>query len=292
MKKLSFFWAMIFVGITIGHAQPSQLNTQFHHNPYLLNPALAAVDQGWSFFLGYSQQLNKVSDAGHTQALTASYRKRKTGLAIASSQNRQGLISRTRLLGTYAYHVPLGGNQRALHFGLSLGMQHEQINEADIRGETGDPVVSRFNERQNYVDGSAGIAYTDANWTIQVAMPELSDKLNGNRTNMPGTTTFMVAAGYRFFAGKAIDGLTVEPNLFYRTFSGMPAIVDAGISLSLKNKFTLDGLYHSSNRFTGGVSAAITSQLTGIMLYSNGITRMNFFGERLELGLKYALGSL
>jgi len=290
MKRISLFLAMVGLVVGSGYAQPNQLNAQFFHQPYLLNPALAGMDQGWSFFLGYAHQLNEVQDAGHTQALTAAYRSGKTALAIAASQDRQGLIAQTRLMGTYAYHLPLDGDRQHLHFGLSLGMHRAQIDESDIRGQTGDPVVGAFNEQRNAMDGGAGVAYTDAHWTIQVAMPALSGKLNGERGDLPGTSTFMAGAGYRFNAGGAADGLTVEPRVYYRTLSGMPAVVDAGISLGLKNKFTLDGVYHSSDRFTGGISTTFTSQLSAVLLYSNGVNGINFSGECLELGLKYALG--
>ena len=54
MKRFSFFLAMICLAVTTGYAQPNQLNAQFFHQPYLLNPALAGMEQGWSFFLGYA----------------------------------------------------------------------------------------------------------------------------------------------------------------------------------------------------------------------------------------------
>src|SRR5690606_18077537 len=257
-------------------AQQNQLDAQFFHQPYLLNPALAGMDEGWSFYLGYAQPLNGVEDAGHAQALTASYRRGKTSLAIAGSQNRQGLIAQTRVLGTYAYHLPLDGHRKHLHFGLSLGVHRARINESDIQGDAGDPVVGAFNEQRHAADGSAGLAYTDAHWTIQMAMPALSDWLNGTGHDLPGAATFLAAVGYRFNAGRAAGGLTVEPRVYFRTFSGVPAVVDVGVSLGLKNKFTLDGVYHSSNRFTAGVSAALTSRLGAVVLYSNGINGMQF----------------
>ncbi|RQP17441.1 MAG: type IX secretion system membrane protein PorP/SprF [Parapedobacter sp.] len=280
---------VVMMACSLGYAQPNQLNAQFYQHPYLLNPAMAAIDPGWSFFLGYSHQLDRIKDAGHTQALTASFRTGNTGLAVAGFQDRQGLLSRTRLLGTYAYHIQLDEAEGALHFGVSLGIQREQIDVSDIRGNTGDPVVGEFNEQRNYLDGGAGIAYTDTHWNLQVAVPELGNQLNGNRNHKPGTATFLVAGGYRFYVGKDVADFTIEPRVYYRAFSGMPGVVDGGVSVSLKNKFTLDGLYHSSDRFTGGFSAAISPSLTGMLLYSNGVSAMNFFGERLELGVRYRL---
>jgi len=288
MKRLQTLVVVMTIYF-LGYAQPNQLNAQFYQNPYLLNPAMAAIDPGWSFFLGYSRQLDRMNGAGHTQALTASFRTGNTGLAVAGFQDRQGLLSRTRLLGTYAYHVRLDDAEGELHFGVSLGIQREQIDVSDIRGNAGDPVVGEFNEQHNDLDGGAGIAYTDAHWSIQVAMPELGNPLNGHRNNKPGMATFLVAGGYRFYVGKNVGDFTVEPKIYYRAFSGMPAVVDAGVSVCLKNKFTLDGLYHSSDRFTGGFSAAINPFLTGMLLYSNGVSAVNFFGERLELGVRYRL---
>ncbi|MFN2378916.1 MAG: PorP/SprF family type IX secretion system membrane protein, partial [Bacteroidales bacterium] len=150
---------MIPAGIT---GQQLPLYSQYMFNQYLINPAVAGSDGFTSFnltareqWLGYSGAPRTYSFSYQTRLLKRSYlikgsssgrkvfRPRsegRVGLGGYVFNDRNGIIDRTGIQASYAYHFWLyGGTQ--LSFGLSGTAFHFRIDEDEIRFEDNDDPI-------------------------------------------------------------------------------------------------------------------------------------------------------
>ncbi|SMD18145.1 type IX secretion system membrane protein, PorP/SprF family [Pedobacter nyackensis] len=241
-----------FVLILHANAQIKPLAAAFYQNQYLINPAMAGLEGGISFDLSYRKQLNSVPGALTEQALTGTYSFNKAAVGLNVYNERAGLLKRTRVVGSYAYHLKLNEEDK-LHFGLSVGVLNEKVDESSIKGEATDVNIGRFNERGAVVDGDFGAAYTGKGMTVQGAILNLNNFLNRDKRNQINYSTFFTALSYKFNMGKEYGDVGLEPKLCYRGVKEADGILDAGVNVTFaQDRFNVFGLYHSSENATFG----------------------------------------
>ena len=159
--------AAITIQVQKVQAQLSGMQTMYYQNQYLANPAMAGMEQGLNINLGYQQQWASVPGSPRIQNFTADYNPgNNVGLGLNVNSDNAGLINRTRVMGTYAYHLPLSDKDNRLNFGLSLGINDTYIDYTKVNGDQGDVSVQDFNQRSVYVDGDFGISYTSQKFTV------------------------------------------------------------------------------------------------------------------------------
>ena len=243
-------------------AQLNPLAGIYFSNEYLGNPAMAGREQGLILNMGYRQQWSTIPGAPKTQSFTADYGTgKKVGLGLNVNNDEAGLIKRTRVMGTYSYHLPLDEDSRKLRFGVSLGFMDDRVMNENINGDPNDPSVGKFNDRETYIDGDFGVAYTSTRLTIQAAAPNLKNIFKkDNVTGAADRSTFFTAVSYAFYFPKALDGLGVEPKLAFRGVEGFDNILDAGANFSVANgAASVMAVYHSTESATIGMGARIKS---------------------------------
>ena len=292
-NRLLYLFALMNTVLLLGsantYAQRNELGAQFFQNQYLLNPAMAAVNDGWEVNLGYRQQFEEVFGAASMQVITAAYRFKKVGLAINASNDKIGLLQRTRVMATYSYHLPLNGDNEELHFGLSMGTLNERIDEHSIIGDEGDPLIGRFNERGMYADGDFGIAYTNKELTLQVSLPNLRTAFIKEDQNVLTNTVFFSAISYKVGLGNLANVFTVEPKLSYRALKGYEEdMIDVGGLLNF-DQFSLQAIYHNSKSITVGFNIYRISEFSFLGLYNTDTSALSRQGENIELGIQWAL---
>lgn len=243
-------------------AQLNPMGMQYYSNQYLGNPAMAGIDKGIAVNLGFRQQWAQVPGAPSTQAITATYGAERVGLGLNMYNDAAGLLKRTRVTATYAYHLPLNDEQQ-LHFGVSLGVMYERIENEQIDGDPTDGSLDRFSQRENYLDGDFGIAYTVGGLTLQGAIPNLQQFIRKNEViKSVDRSVFLAAISYRWkFGGSSDDGnVSLEPKATFRGIKGYKNILDVGFNLGIvDDKVNLMGMYHSSKSATFGLGTVYKS---------------------------------
>ncbi|WP_308199426.1 PorP/SprF family type IX secretion system membrane protein [Chitinophaga sedimenti] len=242
------------------------------------NPAFAGVDSGLHLNGAYRRQYENAPGVPVTMAFTADYYVgRRVGAGVNVQLDKAGLLSRSRVTLTYAYHLPLSiTGEQQLHFGLSAGFRYDRLDTKSINADPNDPSMGLFNRRDNYFDGDFGIAYTDQHWTLQAALPNVAGYLKEENREIANSSTFYAAASYRFGMGDAAT--TLEPKVAFRGVRHYKNIVDFGGNLTfLDNSLNVFGLYHTSKNFTAGAGfkvketvnfqLAYTSQTSGLRNY-------------------------
>lgn len=290
MKKFSlksiFILGVVLLNGTTAPAQLNPLSAQYYNNEYLANPAMAAASGGIKVFGGLRQQWSMISGTPYSQAVTAEFAvKEKAGLGLSLWNDQAGLIKTTRLMGSYAYHLPLNDENQKLHFGLSVGLASQRLMQEKLYGDPDDPTVARFNDEGMYVDGDFGVAYTDNKFSIQAAIPNLNSFLKRDQDNITDRSTYYASVSYKYAYGPAAG---IEPLLAFRGVRGHSNIVDAGINVSLiNNQLLFTGMYHSSQNATFGLGmnyrslsflGSYTTETSALRGYTSG----NF-----ELGVGY-----
>ncbi|WP_448697462.1 type IX secretion system membrane protein PorP/SprF [Mucilaginibacter sp. AW1-3] len=243
-----FTLAAVTLSVQQSKAQLNPFQQGYYQNRYLADPSMAGLEQGLNVNLGYRQQWSSFPGTPKTQTLTADYHATdKVGLGLNISNDKAGLIQQTRVMATYAYHLPIGGNNQKLNFGLSLGINDPFISTSSVNGDQGDVQIADYNQLKAYVDGDFGASYTSNNLTIEGVVPNLKATVFGNNDDRINVdrTTFMTAASYKI----QIPGnsLAIEPKVMFRGVKGYDNIFDAGVNFSMASTgLSLQGIYHSN----------------------------------------------
>ena len=273
-------------------AQLNPLSSQYYTNQYLINPAFAGAGQGLKVNGAYRKLWSNVPGSPLTQNLTADYGFGRVGLGLTVNNESAGLQRQTRVVGSYAYHLPLSGDNQQLHFGVSLGFMSQRLENADIYGNPSDPIVGQYNDRKTYLDGDFGVSYTSDHLNIQASIPNLKSVLKKDVIKLADVATFYTAVSYRILLSEGAEGVDAEPKVAYRGVKGFDNIWDAGAQIGIADRQAfLLGMYHSTKNATFGlgmdykrqylISATYTTQTSALSSYTNGSFELNL---RLSLG--------
>ncbi|RFZ84281.1 type IX secretion system membrane protein PorP/SprF [Mucilaginibacter terrenus] len=290
MPKACFvILAVLCLGGNVAKSQ-SVLQAAFFQNQYITNPAMAGLTQGLNLNLGLQQQFNSVPGSPKMQNFTADYNSGgNVGTGLNVNNDQAGLISRTRIMATYAYHLRLGKNDK-LNFGLSLGLNNVFIDYNRIIGDPGDGSVDKFNRRSVYVDGDLGVAYTSSQFTIQGAVPNLRSIFLKNDQELDALrNTFFTAVSYKLLLNNN-NNFTLEPKVAYRGIKGFDNILDTGANLNMAEyNFSISGMYHSNKSGTIGVGINL-KPVDVLLAYTNNTSSLNSYANNtFEIGLKLNL---
>lgn len=271
-------------------AQLNPMSSIYFQNQYLANPAMAGMEEGLTLNAGYRKQWSSIPGSPQTQAFTGEYGfSNRVGMGLLINNDKAGLIRRTNVMGTYAYHLPLGDAGQRLNFGLSLGVKTERINLMDVNGDNGDVLVGQFNQRETNVDGDFGLAYTSGGLTLQAALPNMKTYFKTDVAyHTVDRSVFYSAASYKFYSGQSMDAVEIEPKLAFRGVKGHTNIVDAGANVAIiEGALNFMGMWHSSKSVTFGIGMDYRNSLTITGMYTTDTGDLRGYSNGdFEIGIK------
>lgn len=283
---------LILLGTNSANAQLTEYEAMYFQNQYINNPAMAGLQEGMKLNLGYQRQWDEVPGNPILMNATFEYNSgNRTGLGLNVTSDRAGLINRTRIVGTYAYHLPIGAEEK-LHFGLSAGAKFASIDMNKVSGDRDDAVLQNFNEGAK-IDGDLGIAYTSRLLTVQASLPKLHDLFYENDNgvqNYADRTTFYSAISYKFLLSNYDENLNIEPIVAYRGVKGHKDILDMGGRFNFTDyKMNISALYHTNK--TVSTAFGISVDDLGVFLaYSKYFGSLGAYANNtFEVGLNYKL---
>lgn len=286
--KILALVGIVAVSLT-AKGQLDPLSSQYFNNRYQLNPAFAGFELGTNINLGYRSLYNNIPGAPITQAITADHGFDKVGLGLNVVNDKSGLQRQTRVVGSFAYHLPLNETDR-LNFGVSLGFASQRLNNADIIGNPNDALVGQYNDRETYIDGDFGIAYTNSRLTVNAALPNLNKLFKRDNTKYTDVARFYTAVSYKLPFNPNAD--YVEPLVAYRSVSGNNSIWDAGAQLAVINQQILfSALYHSTKNATFGFGMDFRKKFLISGLYTSNTSELNnYTNGSFEVYLRVKIG--
>jgi len=288
------FLTVILAAIaTCCKAQLNPYQAVYFQNRYLINPAMVGLDRGLNINLAYQQQWSSFPGAPRQQSLTAEYQATgKVGLGFNINDDQSGIFRQTRIVGTYAYHLPLGDQNQKLNFGLSLGINDSRINYNSINGDLTDIELLQYNQRKPIVDGDLGLSYTSNNLFIEGILPNLNTTIfnRAAQRNDVDRTVFITAISYKIKLSSETDAFSLEPLAAYRSIKGFDDIFDLGLNFKMNNyHLDLQTIYHSNDNFGFGVVFDQSNYAINFdyNVYTGQIT--NYTNGAFEIGLKLKL---
>jgi type IX secretion system PorP/SprF family membrane protein len=295
MKMKRYMMALLVSGMVFSkaNAQLAPLGAMYYQNQYLNNPAFAGIGQGLELDLSYRRQWSMIPGSPKVQVLTGSYAMNpKVGLGLNVYNNQTGLFKHTRVMGSYAYHMPLSSKGDKLNFGISLGFLDELVDQGLMDGDTNDPSTINFNQRKQYVDGDFGIAYTSDKFNLQLAMPNLRNTLGFSKEGeqVVNEARFFVATSYKIRLSES-EGVGLEPKIAFRGVRGFDNIIDVGANFTfIQDRIGLMAMYHSTESMSFGLNTQLSKTFSLLGLYSSSTGAMaGQTNGSFELNLKINL---
>jgi type IX secretion system PorP/SprF family membrane protein len=272
------------------NAQLTGFHAVYFQNEYLANPAMAGMEKGLDVNLGYQKQWATVPGGPKVQNLTLDYNSgNRVGLGFTVNGDQSGLIGTTRIMATYAYHLPLSTNGNKLNFGLSLGINDTYIDYSRIVGDAGDDEAQNVNSRATYIDGDFGLSYTSKSLTIQGAIPNLKSVFfKSEDENLDvDRATFYTAVSYKIFFETPDASFNIQPKFAFRGVKGFDNIADMGVNFDLTSyNFSLSGIYHTNQSVTFGLGLDLQNTVL-IFAYTNNTGPLSVYANNtFELGVK------
>jgi len=248
--KTKILILVAFIGVLKVNAQTSPLLNQYYNNTYLANPAMAGLTEGAKVDLAFRSQWNAIPGAPLMQNLSATYGWERVGVGLNMNLDKAGLQRQTRVLASYAYHLPLNESAK-LHFGLSAGFINQRIDMQDLIGNSNDNQVGAYNtDHKTYFDGDFGLGLTTKSINVDFALVNLKNYFKRDNFKLINTPVLYASAGYIFNLGENI----FQPKVAYRSFTEIKDIVDVGGQLGIANQQVLfTAMYHTSKAASFGV---------------------------------------
>jgi type IX secretion system PorP/SprF family membrane protein len=263
-------YLLLLLFILIANYSTAQLNPYqgvYFQNRYLNNPAMAGLSDGLTLNLGYMQQWNSFPGEPQSAYLTAEYQATdKVGAGLNIINNQSGVFQQTRIMGSYAYHLPLDDQNQKLNFGLSFGVNDSRINYSVVNADLTDNILAQYNNNTKpNIDGDLGLSYTNDNLFIEGVLPNLSTTIfnRDGQANDIDQTVFFTAISYKFDLSGENSPFSIEPLAAYRKIKGFTNIFDAGFNFNMNNyHIDLQAIYHSNGNY--GIGIALDEQTYAI----------------------------
>jgi len=325
MKKCMLIFLCVAAGWV--HAQQRPHYTQYILNNYIINPALAGIENYTDIKLSHRHQWVGIQDAPVTTYITVSapidkkddrttatsferegenprgrsfvesYTSAKphSGVGMTLINDQTGPLKRFSLYGSYAYHIGLTP-QVSISAGFSAGFTNNSLNTAKlIFANPIDPAVSGSGYLNKIrPDLTAGIYIYSPLFFVGAAMQQiLPQKLSfaGDTLvvrNKSYPQTF-VTAGYKFFLS---DDISMIPSAVVRYANPAPLGVDLNAKIQYRDQLWIGGTYRYKDGIAAMVGINVNSTFNIGYAYDYTTSQLNRFTRGThEVVLGFILGN-
>ena len=264
-------------------AQINTLDAQYFHNPYLANPAMAGTNEGISAQVATKQQWSNLPGAPSIQYLTLNYGYDRLGLGLGILNEKEGDFIRTKILASYAYHLPLSETQK-LSFGLNLSLQTGSLNLQNITNPN-DPSALDYDNREMTLDGDFGVAYTNNKFSLQAAYYRLKGQLSKDLANTADYDSYYLSGSYQLSISSELN---LNNKIVYRSVPNAKDILDFATQLiTADEKLGLTLVHHNTKSFSAGLSYNHNQKMEFIGFYHTAPKALKgIVAASFEVGLK------
>jgi type IX secretion system PorP/SprF family membrane protein len=231
-------------------AQQLGIYSNYLLNEYYYNPAVAGTRDVFLANLNYRNQWVGFNEAprSYMASVYGSWKgKRKVGLGANVTAERAGLIQKTGVYATYAYHFAFTEKLR-LGLGVSGGYQQYRIRLYDVRVvDNGDDMLTGNVLNAGAPDMNAGFyLYHDKFWLGASGFQLLNSKLNFASSNSKLTAHYYASAGVNLKINKKN---IIQPSFLLRMNQPLPYQVDASLRWMYDKKFWAGLSYRTDDSY-------------------------------------------
>ena len=286
MKRTIVFLCVFFTCQIVLSQQKPQY-TQYVLNNFLLNPAIAGIENYVDVKAGYRAQWQGLEGAPVTSYISVhaplgkkflygnstsvpqgggsnpnnrSYLQNYMasephhGLGFTMVSDKAGPISSTDLNLNYAYHIGISG-QVNFAVGVAAGVSKIYLDRASLILENqADQAIGAGSYNQFKPDLSAGIWLYGPQFFAGASAQQLLKSPIGfsddplTYNQGKKVTHLFITAGYKVYLG---EDFAAMPSALVKMVSPVPASVDVNLKLAYKDRFWLGGSYRKDDAFAG-----------------------------------------
>lgn len=285
-------------------AQEIPRSSQYIFNPFLINPAVAGIDNYIDLKMGYRKQWSGLEGAPVTtyvsvhspigddfvrssvnsfrgigdNPLSRSYVNTYTsaephhGIGFYALSDKAGRIRQTSMNATYAYHLGLSTDVN-LALGISGGFSSLHIDVDNVHvSNTEDPLLSADYNNRIRPDLGAGFWLYSPKFFLGGSAKQLlgyHQKIEKGEVNFTAyqQPVFYGTAGYKFFVDEDIAAI---PSVLLTYWINAPSAIDGNLKLAYQDKFWIGGSYRNNDAFSFLVGVNIASLIN--LSYSYDVT--------------------
>lgn len=327
MKR--FLFTIIALSSTIfSFAQQKPQYTQYLANQYIINPAIAGIENYTDIKLSHRLQWQGLTDAPVTSYFTIhgpigkqdekttatsfgnpgqnprgvayweSYEASKPhhGWGVQVINDKIGPLSNLAAYATYAFHTGISPRTN-LSAGISGGVSKVSLNADKLQFATQvDPaVMANGNLNKMNLDVNAGLYLYSADYFIGVSALQIVPQKIVWRDNVVKQEDgkivphFFATAGYRFSAG---DDWNITPSVLIKYVSPVPPQIDLNSKFQYLDKFWFGVGYRHKDGFNGMAGLLISNRLNVSYSYDYTISKLNNYTRGShELILGFLIGN-
>jgi type IX secretion system PorP/SprF family membrane protein len=287
MKRIAFLLFFIFTrGLVFPQVKPYY--SQYVLNNYILNPAVAGIENYTDVKLSYRNQWTGIEGAPVTTYFSihgpigkSDYKTSATsfelpgenprgrkfsdnytapnahhGIGITALNDKTGFINRWSAYGSYAYHQPLSVST-SLSAGINMGvtglnLDRSKLNFADL--DANDPAIGFINGDVKMIkpELGAGLWLYGADYFAGIAVQNMllgNVKFNaGDKNGNYFSPNYFLSGGYRFFI---TDEVTALPSVMVQYLQPQLYGLHSNIKLQYLDKLWVGGSYRFSDLISG-----------------------------------------
>jgi type IX secretion system PorP/SprF family membrane protein len=312
MKRNSTFFAVFYFIVTACVAQQRPHYTQYVSNSYIINPAIAGIENYTDVKISHRNQWLGLEGAPVTTYVTIHGPSKKeaygrtsvtgyeangenprgkaywheytkaephSGLGFTMINDRTGPLNRFAAYGTYAYHIGLTA-QTSIGAGISAGFQNMTLNTNKLLfDEALDPAIAG-NGYLNRIspDINAGIYLYSANYFAGISAQQLvPSKLRWTEDSVKLAGGKLLphlffTAGYKAFLS---DDVTILPSVLVKYINPAPTSVDLNVKVQYRDLMWLGGSYRHKDGFAAMVGVNVNNTFNVGYSYDITTTRVN-----------------
>ncbi len=284
MKIRIYLFLVFMFSVKMLSAQQVPQYTQYVLNGFLLNPAVAGIENYTDLRIGNRTQWKGLAGAPNTRYLSvhapigkdfvydnanslsgqgenpmnrsyvqtyqAAAPHHGVGLAVVSDQT--GPLSRTDLNASYAYHLGVSSRLN-VSVGLSAGISQAALDASKLVFEdNSDAFGANTNYRKIVPNLSAGVWIYGPRFYGGLAIHQLlANSLafvdNTSAMVQKRQPQLLLSAGYKLFLG---DDIALMPTFMLNYMASSPLTVDANTKIAFKDKFWIGGGYRKNDSFS------------------------------------------
>ncbi|PIQ16867.1 MAG: hypothetical protein COW67_00810 [Flavobacteriales bacterium CG18_big_fil_WC_8_21_14_2_50_32_9] len=256
---------LMFLGSVV-FAQQLPHFSQYYMNDFLINPAIAGVNNYFEGKSGHRYQWEGITDAPRTYTLSVNgpTKNEKMGLGGYLFTDVVGPTRRTGFNLAYSYHVKLNDNLK-LAFGLSAGLLQFTIDGSKITlRDEGDAIITNGVQSVLIPDAGFGTYLYHKKFYLGFSAPQLLNSKvkffdEGKNPNGKLPAHFFVTGGYKFDIS---NDFMLEPSFFVKYISPAPVMYDASLRIMYQQKLWLAGTYRHHDAIAVSLGYLINDSFT------------------------------
>lgn len=299
MKRKPLLLLLLIVLSQGLHAQQQPHYTQYILNPFIINPAVAGIENYWDVKASHRHQWTGLNGAPVTTYLTVHGPLRKSDYPVASVtgltpsgenprghaywqeyttppahagvgmtvlNDRTGPLNRFSISATYAHHIPLS-SRLSISGGISAGMQSVSLDAAKLQfQQPGDPVVASSQLLNKWrPEVNAGLLLYGPDFYIGAAAQNIiPQELTYDNGKVVGDSIYRgELVPHLFFSGGyrlwLSEDFTMLPSVMVRLVTAAPISYDVNAKFMYRDRMWVGGSYRVKDGFAAMVGVNISS---------------------------------